>query len=175
MEVNEKIVEEYLKTVKGWFYMSDIPFEVPRNFSNIDILAYNPKENEYYDIEVKYRSVFKISKNDIEKENGEFSNLLKQFCRKERNNKIKKIIGENHEVTKVFVTTRQYFGKTDRTIEEKFLEIIKKDFKKSEVWYFDDIIPELFEHTDINGRYNSELLQTVRLTKTYLKKNIKKD
>ena len=168
MEVNERIVEEYLKTVKGWFYMTDIPFEVPHNYSNIDILAYDAKNNRYYDIEVKYRSAFKISKNDINKEDGEFSRFLNQLCRTERDDKIKEIIGENREVIKVFVTTRQCFGKTDDTIEKEFLKKLGQRYAHPEVWYFDDIIPELYKQTNIKGRYNSELLQTIRLIQAYL-------
>ena len=40
--------------------MTDIVYKVPNNYSNIDILAYSPKENLYYDIEVKFRSAFVI-------------------------------------------------------------------------------------------------------------------
>ena len=45
MEVNEKIVKEYIKLVKGWFYMTDISFPVPHNYSNIDLLAYDHKND----------------------------------------------------------------------------------------------------------------------------------
>jgi hypothetical protein len=50
MEVNEEIIEQYLKFVKGWFYISDISFPVPHNYSNIDLLAFDPKTGCYYDI-----------------------------------------------------------------------------------------------------------------------------
>jgi len=168
MEVNERIVEEYLKTVKGWFYISDIPFEVPHNYSNIDILAYDPKKNIYYDIEVKYRSAFKMSRNDIEKEDGEFYRLLNQFLRPEREKKIEEIIGENHKPIKIFVTTRQYFGKTHNGIEKALKSKLKEHYYESDIWYFDDIISELYKQTEKAGRYNSELLQTIRLIKTYI-------
>ena len=167
MEVNERIVEEYLKTVKGWFYMTDIPFKVPSNYSNVDVLAYNPNDNKYYDIEVKYRSAYKLSKNDLENENGEFNRFLNQFLRPERKAIINKIIGDNKKVTKVFVTTKQCFGQTN-TIKDEFIKRLNNEGYDAEVWYFDDIIPDLFDITEIKGRYNSELKQTIRLIKTYL-------
>jgi len=170
MEVNERIVEEYLKKVKGWFYMTDIPFKVPNNYSNIDILAYDPKENIYYDIEVKYRSAYKIPKTDLEKGDGELNRFVNQFLRDEREDKIKEIIGESQKVIKIFVTTSQCFGKTDNMIEEAFKSKLKDRDYDSEVWYFDKIIPELYEQTEEKGRYNSELLQTIRLIKTYIPK-----
>lgn len=168
MEVNERIVEEYLKTVKGWFYMTDISFKVPFNYSNIDILAYDPIDGKFYDIEVKYRSAYKISKSDLEKEKGEFNRFIMQFLRPEREEKIHKIIGADSCVTKVFITTRQCFGKTD-TIESAFKNKLEQKGYGCEVWYFDDIIQDLYKQTNIKGRYNSELLQTIRLIQTYLK------
>ena len=166
MEVNERIVEEYLKTIKGWFCMTDIPFEVPSNYSNIDILAYDPNDNKYYDIEDKFRSVYQISKNDFEKEDGEFHRFLFQFSRTEREQTIEKIIGKR-KVTKVFVTTRRLFGKND-TIKNEFINRLVQKGYDAEVWFFDDIIPCLYNQINIKGRYNSELNQTLRLMKTYL-------
>jgi hypothetical protein len=43
MEVNEEIIEQYLKLVKEWFYVRDISFPVARNYSNIDLLAFDAK------------------------------------------------------------------------------------------------------------------------------------
>jgi len=63
-EVNEEILEQYLKIVKGWFYIGDIPFTVPYNYSNIDVLGYDPTENQYYDFEVKFRSAYSLTNND---------------------------------------------------------------------------------------------------------------
>ena len=54
-EINEEILLQYLKIVKKWFAIVDIPFKVQRNYSNIDILAYDPENDRYYDFEVKYR------------------------------------------------------------------------------------------------------------------------
>ena len=167
MEVNERIVEEYIKTVKGWFYMTDISFKVPSNYSNIDILAYNPIENEYYDIEVKYRSAYVLPKKDIASNPG-LQQFTNQFLRPERQEAIERIIGTNQKVKKVFVTTRKCFGKKN-DVEKAFINILnEKGFPFVEVWYFEEIIRELFEKTNEKGKYNTELMQTIRLIKTYL-------
>ncbi len=60
-EVNEEILEQYLKVVKRWFYIGDIPFTVPHNYSNIDVLGYDPITDQYYDFEVKFRSAFSLT------------------------------------------------------------------------------------------------------------------
>lgn len=169
MEVNEQIVEQYLK-MKGWFYLTDISFKVPRNYSNIDLLAYNPKNKKYYDIEVKYRSAFTISGAKIENDDS-INKFICQLTRNERKEKISEII-DNNDVIKVFITTRQLFGKSEdknKKIEDYFVNSIMKKGYECQIWYFDDIIPEIFKNLKTSGRYNSELMQTIRLIKTYVK------
>ena len=164
MEVNEKIVEEYIKIIKKWFYMTDVSFTVPSNYSNIDILAYDQKNDTYYDMEIKYRSAYYMSKSnekDLEK-------YIYQMIRQEREEIIKELIGKNKKLVKVFVTTRKHFGKSDDNQKRFITELRKKGFK-CEIWYFDDIIPELYNTLEKTGRYNTELTQTIRLIKTYIK------
>jgi len=164
MEVNEKIVEEYIKIIKKWFYMTDVSFVVPYNYSNIDILAYDNKNNIYYDLEIKYRSAYYMSKTNDE----DFEKNINQLVRMERKEKIVEIIGKGKNLIKVFVTTRKYFGKTDDN-ERRFVSELKKKGYKCEIWYFDEIIPELYKALEKKGRYNTELTQTIRLIKTYVK------
>lgn len=38
---------------------------------------------------------------------------------------------------------------------------------RSELWYFDDMIPELVRRVEVKGRYNTQLLQTIRMLKLY--------
>jgi hypothetical protein len=163
MEVNEKIVEEYIKSVKGWFYMTDISFPVPSNYSNIDLLAYDHKNDEYYDLEIKYRSAYHLTLNDERLEQ-----FIYQMTRPERQEKLEEIIGKGKNLIKVFVTTRKHFGKSD-DIGNHFIKTLKGKGFKSEIWYFDDIIPELYDTLDKKGHYNTELTQTIRLIKTYVK------
>lgn len=174
-DVNELIVEQYLKVVKKWFYVSDIPFVVPSNYSNIDVLAYDPATGEYYDIEVKYRSAYTIAaKNrqgeDVSKESVEW--LVDQFAHyPARNEKIREYTN-GKDAIKILVTTKQLFGKREskrEPLENAFVQsMAERGYRDSRIWYFDDIIPELYRHIDLSGRYNTELLQTIRMIKTYL-------
>jgi hypothetical protein len=165
-EVNEEILEQYLKVVKRWFYIGDIPFAVPYNYSNIDVLGFDPTSNQYYDFEVKFRSAFSLSNN------GEaIGYLVDQFekYRKEREAKIQEFIG-HHKTIKVVVTTKKMVGKSTakRTaMEESFHNKMKEFGYQSQLWYFDDMIPELVARVDIKGRYNTQLLQTIRMLKIY--------
>jgi hypothetical protein len=165
-EVNEEILEQYLKVVKGWFYIGDIPFTVPRNYSNIDVLAYDPLGDLYYDFEVKFRSAFSLT-NDGEA----VGYLVEQFekYRVEREDKLREFIGKR-ETIKVIVTTKKMVGKSEAkrsAMEASFHGKMKVLKYKSELWYFDDMIPELVDRVEVKGRYNTQLLQTIRLLKLY--------
>lgn len=116
MDVNEEIIIQYVKLIKKWFYMADISFEVPYNYSNIDLLAFDPAKKKYYDIEVKYRSAFTLSLANI-KNDKEFTKFVNQFLRPQRAKKTKEIIG-NVKPTKIFVTTYRLFGKTTNKREQ---------------------------------------------------------
>jgi hypothetical protein len=180
-DVNEEIVEQYLKIVKQWFYVANIQFKVPSNFSNIDLLAYNPNENKYYDIEVKYRSKYvlaeknKIGNNISKKSIQEF---LKQFFEynKERNKKINEYANAaNHE--KILITTKKIFGSKEKRerMEKALINLMKKKKYKIDIWYFDNIIPELVKHVNLNGKYETQLLQAIRMIKTYMDVKEKND
>jgi len=165
-EVNEEIVAQYLKIIKKWCYVIDIPFRVPRGNSNIDLLAYNPKHRKYYDIEVKFRSAATLTrcKEDIDY-------LVNQFHQyKEYREKKLQEYTHGRKTIKVIVTTYRYLGKSvekHQYMEEQFYKAMKRLGYKSEIWYFDDMIPELVEHVDERGRYNTQLLQTIRMLKIY--------
>ena len=165
-EVNEEILEQYLKVVKRWFYIGDIPFTVPHNYSNIDVLGYDPIANEHYDFEVKFRSAFSLT-NDGEG----IGYLVDQFekFKAQREDKIKEFIGRRKTI-KVVVTTKKMLGKSEAKrseMESTFHKKMKALGYKSELWYFDDMIPELVAQVDIKGRYNTQLLQTIRMLKLY--------
>lgn len=168
MEVNEEILEQYLKVVKKWFYIGDVPFKVPHNYSNIDVLGYNPKNRKYYDFEVKYRSAFSLSNNA-----SSIKFLCDQFKKyhKQREKKLKEFTGNNATI-KVLVTTYKMLGKSSdkrKDMEKKFHKKMSSVGYKSEIWYFDEMIPLLVKHVDKSGRYNTQLLQTIRMLKTYNK------
>ena len=165
-DVNEEIVEQYLKVVKHWFYIGDISFQVPRNYSNIDILAYDPKRKKYYDLEVKFRSAASVTNCN------EDARWLAGFFHKYKKQREKKISEYTHgkKSVKVIVTTFQMMGKSEekrRQMEERFHKTMKKRGFDSEIWYFDQMIPSLVERVETSGRYNTQLLQTIRMLKIY--------
>jgi hypothetical protein len=170
-EVNEQLIQHFLMAVKGIFCISDISFKVPRNYSNIDILAYDPKRKKYYDIEVKYRSQFSFPDKDKAgkpKKSVELEKVIKQLSQKERTERIKEIIGIK-KVIKVLIVTKHSFGINKRTsLENKFFSALRKKGFNSEIWYFDDIVKELYKEIELRGRHNNEFSQIIRMIKTYI-------
>jgi hypothetical protein len=157
-DVNEEIVAQYLKLVRRWFYVPDISFAVPHNYSNVDLLAFDPNSDRYYDIEVKYRSRYTIAATDRKGNRKERERAIERYTHK-------------HKSTKVLVTTKQMMGKTPakrERLESAFLSgLAKVGFNDAEVWYFDDMIPKIVECVGEAGRYDTELLQTIRMLKVF--------
>ncbi len=173
-EVNEEIIEQYLKIVKKWFYVTDITFKVPNNYSNIDILAMDVKEKKFYDIEVKYRSEYTLSEKnkqgkDISENSVKF--LIDQLLKhKSRDSKIAEYTNGTCPV-RVLVTTKNMLGKSNAKrvkMENTIKKLMENRNQEIEIWYFDDIIPELFEKIDAKGKYTTQLLQTIRLIKRHV-------
>ncbi|MDI6737267.1 MAG: hypothetical protein QME12_02000 [Nanoarchaeota archaeon] len=166
MEVNEEIIEQYLK-LKGFFYIHDIKFKVwgkkgGSNYSNIDFLTID-KAGNLYDLEIKFRSKYKVTKGS-KASNKWLDDLTNQITRGERTEEIKKY--SNKKPIKIIVSTYICFGKSDkkrRDIEDK----IKDKAKGHQVvfWYFEDIIKTLKDKTKLSGRYDSPILQMIRLLK----------
>ncbi len=167
MEVNEEIIEQYLK-LKKFFYIHDIKFKVwgnkgGSNYSNIDFLALNDQGN-FYDIEVKFRSKYKLTFGSKASEEW-IVNLAEQLTRKERNEEIKKY--SNKKPIKVIISTHICFGKKSekrKAIEDKVRAKVKG--YDLEFWYFEDIIQLLRKETGPHGRYDSPILQMIRLLNT---------
>lgn len=173
-DVNEEIVAQYLKLVKRWFHVEDISFAVPHNYSNVDLLAFDPKANRYYDIEVKYRSAFTISAKNREGEDTSDESvkwLVEEFTKYPQRELALQNYTGNRSTTKVLVTTKQLLGRTGakrHKLEAAFRAgLAKAGLPKSEIWYFDDMVPEIVAKVKTEGRYNTELLQTIRMLKVY--------
>ena len=165
MDVNEEIAKEWLHLCKKQFTLDNIPFKVygPKggsNYSNIDLLAVD-SENNYYDYEVKWRSVYSLSASDKETPEG----FLHQMTRPERIEKIREIIGER-SYKKILITTHHHFGKTEKKKNE-FINFFNKH--QIEVIFFEDIINELINQIKTNGRYDSPVLQVIRILKLFNK------
>lgn len=163
MDVNEEIVKEWLHTCKRQFTIEGIRFKTfgkkgGSNYSNIDILAVDTN-GIYYDYEIKWRSVYSIGATD--KEGVE--NFISQMTRPERIETIHGIIG-NKLYRKVFVTTMDHFGKT-----EKKRKSISDQFKNAniELIYFEDIVKDLVEKVETYGIYDVPILQTIRMLKKF--------
>lgn len=166
MEVNEEIVEQYLK-LKKFFYIHDIQFKVwgkkgGSNYSNIDFLAID-KRGKLYDIEVKFRSKYRVTKGSKSSKKW-IDDLVNQLKRKERSEEIKKYTDKKS--TKIIISTHQCFGRKVET-RQNIERVIKDKLKESKVivWYFDDIINELKKYVGKYGKYDSPILQMIRLLK----------
>lgn len=163
MEVNEEIVKQWLHLSKKQFTLDDIRFKVygskgGSNYSNIDLLAVD-NEGRYYDYEIKWRSVYSLGATDQERPAA----LLNQITRQERVEKIREIIGKK-PYSKIFITTHQMFGKNPDK-RQKFINLFK--LHNVEVRFFEDIFHELVEAVDVKGRYDSQVLQTIRMFKYF--------
>lgn len=163
MDVNEKIINEWLHLCKNQFTITNIPFKVfgPKggsNYSNIDVLAVD-KSGNFYDYEIKWRSVYSVGATDKET----IESFIKQMKRKARVKKIKEIIG-NKSYKKIFITTKVCLGNREEMRGKRI-----KEFKKNkiDVLFFDDIIPELVREINILGRYDSQILQIIRMLKQF--------
>jgi len=163
MDVNEEIIKEWLHLCKKQFTIENICFKIvgPKggsNYSDIDLLATDGKGN-FYDYEVKWRSVYSVGATDKET----IGAYINQMTRRERLKKIQEIIGDK-PVKRIFITTKVHFGKSlkkRQSIEQEFrLANIK-------IMYFDDIIKELTSFVSTLGRYNSPILQTIRILRLF--------
>ena len=166
MESTEQIIEEYLRFIKNWFYLTDIKFKVrgPKwgsNYSNIDLIAIDDLNNKVYDIESKFRSAYKYGIADIQA-------IADQLLRKERN----KAIGQftKKKPVKVLVIFKDCFGaeKTGKfqKLESEFHRIIRRAGFDSELWLIENLLVSLREKIkkrEDKGRYDSGILQTIRL------------
>ena len=163
MEVNEEIIEQYLKFVRGWFYISDISFRVPRNYSNIDLLAFDPKSGNYFSLPAKSRRGGDQSLSSVDK-------LVAQFTSRNRAKRLSQYTN-GKKPRKILVTTKRMFGRSETkraAMERAFRAMLKqKGHRRVEVWYFDDIIPKIVASVHRRGRYNTELLQAIRMIKDF--------
>lgn len=163
MDVNEEIVREWLHLCKNQFTIDNIPFKVwgPKggsNYSNIDLLA-TDTNGVYYNYEIKWRSAYSLSGQNKE----EIKYFIEQVLNKERLKKIKEIIGGG-PLRHVFVTTYKHFGMGEEKRKRVINEFNKKDIA---VLFFEDIIIDLVKRIDTVGRFDSPVLQTIRMIKYF--------
>ncbi|MFQ6120093.1 MAG: hypothetical protein ACE5KE_09430, partial [Methanosarcinales archaeon] len=152
MDVNEEIVKEYFELVENCIVRANI--EYGKYHSAIDLLAID-KNGNIKDIEVKWKSRIVIE-DSTSKQNG-FKHIVNQLKDMRRNESIKELLGKE-PTHKIFVTTKHFFSISN-------FDYWKNRFKEQniEVLFFDDIIPKLVEKIKIKGKYESPVLQTIRM------------
>ena len=161
MDANELIVEEWARVCKGQFTMADVKFRVTGsrggvNYSNIDILAYDPHEDRFLDYEVKWRATEWVDATPGEKVEA----LVKRMTCTERDDKIKVLIGESNfpKLRRVFVTPRRWLRSP---AGRRLVAALAK--ANVEIKYFEDVVPELQNAVTGTGRYDSVVSQLVRI------------
>lgn len=160
MDVNEKIVKEWLQVCRNEFTMEDIKFKVfgekgGSNYSNIDLLSWDGKR--YFDYEVKWRSQYIIPNTDngIKEVEG-WINQIKNVPRDEKINEITNGMGSLHRI----VVTETTFTKG---LRERVGEIFNK--AGIEMLFFADIVRELVDKTETKGKIDTEISQIIRMMK----------
>lgn len=156
MDVNEQIVKEYFELIENCIVRTNI--EYGNYHSAIDLLAIDRK-GDIKDIEVKWKSRIVIEDSE-NKQNG-FKHIVKQLKDRRRDKIIKELLGKG-PTHKIFVTTKHFFSK-------KRLDYWKNKFREQDigVLFFDDVIPILVEKIKIKGKYESPILQTIRVLKYF--------
>jgi len=157
MDVNEEIVREYFELIENCIVRANIEYE-KKYHKAIDLLAID-KNGNIIDIEVKWKSTIVIA-DSTKKQNG-FKHIVNQLNDKKRNETIKELLGKEPSI-KLFVTPRHFFPKT------KFDYWVNKFREENiEIKFFDDIIPSLVEKIKVKGKYDSPVLQTIRMLKYF--------
>lgn len=159
MDVNEKIVEEWVRRCKRQFTIINIHFKVtgPKggsNYSDIDILGLDAKGN-VYDYEIKWRSTPWVG--TTQKETLEA--LAGQLLRKERTREIQNITGKKPD-HRILITPKLML-EASRKRYEKLLAEFKKE--SIEIIFFETVLDELILSVNSKGRYDSEILQLIRM------------
>ena len=149
MDVNEKIVETWLREVKGMFTTTNLYFG--RNNHDIDLLAVDLKTAVIWDCEVKFRK----------KGNGfceaDFDSIRNT---RERADRIRQLLGKSpYPVERKFITTKSFLNleRNRKGWAPKFQK------ERIEVFYFDDIITDLAHHAEHLSKSTNEITQVLRL------------
>lgn len=157
MDVNEKIVEEWVRRCRKQFTMVNIRFPVPHNYSDIDILAID-STGKVYDYEVKWRSVPWVGATPAETVEA----LVKQLLRTERTETICKLVGKEPNY-RILVTPKRMVETNKKQYAKLLIEFEKHGI---EIVYFETVLNELAQSVEDIGRYDSEITQLIRMLRT---------
>lgn len=145
MEINEEIVKEYFCVVLGCFVIENVIYrvETQRNgkkrgggWSDIDLLAYYPMENNVLDIEVKYRERAPFHRGKDKASN--IDNVIYNIHTPNRNRKIQELNKNSLAVQKIFVTNKKAFSEKRRLEYESLLSD-----NEIQLIYFETMFSEL--------------------------------
>lgn len=166
MEINEEIAKEYFTKVERCFIIENVLYQVEairndgnkvKSWSDIDLLAYNPKKNEIIDIEVKYRhgTVFHKGADKT----SSIYRVVDSFKKKERIKKIKEYNPDKLKVKRIFITNKRAF--TDKSRDE-FEKLLFDD--NIDILYFEKIVSALNKHyQEHSNKMTSVIGQMFRL------------
>ena len=157
MEVNERIVNTWLNTVKKHFTVSCLDYGKFHN--DIDILSVNLQTNEVWDCEIKVRTGSTKITNSTDKTNG-FIHFVGTFNDPQRLNAVNVFLPKKEFILKrKFITTKSLFG-SEKNKTKWVSKFGKEDI---EVVFFDEITKDLADYAKTLKKSNNEILQILRL------------
>lgn len=161
MDVNEKIVETWLREHEGMFTVTSLLFG---NFhADIDLLAVNLNTKEIWDCEVKVRTAIQIS-NNASKQNG-FQHFVGALKDKKRETRILEFVGKtDFKITKKFIATKSLLGRTQAT-QDRWVKQFRDE--NIDVIFFDKIIKDLSTRAQAVHKSTNEVVQVLRLFHIY--------
>ena len=149
MNPSEKIVEQYINHVKNWLTLPNIIYGIN---NELDLLAYDPRMQRFYCIEVTMHFNFGPGRKD-------FSSVY-QFKKGKFTNALRKHLKERFKIRNAkYVWVVWMIRPTGR---DKVLNDSKK--YGIEIWEFKDKIKELMNAIGTSN-YQDEILRTLSLVK----------
>jgi len=164
-DVNEEIVRQYFE-LKGYFVQTDVLYLKPKGqtgkkssgYGDIDLIVTNPKTCDKAIVGVSGWHTERITPSYVEDWGGRLFSFVSSLAL----NKAAQVLG-TRKFRKILVVSRLGSRKDSR---EKFVEEAKK-MGVDEVIEFPTILKELIKLVKTEPSYDSEVLQTLRLLKTY--------
>lgn len=159
MELNEEIVKKYFCSVKKCFIQENVLYKVTTKregkkrgggWSDIDLLAYSPHNNEMLDIEVKYREKAPFHRGTDKASN--LDKVISNFTLESRISKILELNPQSFPVKRIFVTNKKAF--TEKTRDEYEEILLENEIR---LIYFE----EIFEELQIHFKENSNKMTSV--------------
>lgn len=114
-------------------------------WSDIDLLAYSPAQDEILDIEVKYRESAPFHRGSDKASN--LDKVISNYTLEPRIQKISEYNPRNIYVRRIFVTNKRAFTNATREEYEALLEL-----ENIELLYFEEVFEKLQKHIKENSK-----------------------